>query len=38
MSSGKLTYQVSANTSSSPQTGKVVVNDKIFVISQASGQ
>jgi M6 family metalloprotease-like protein len=37
-SSGTLTYQVSANTSSSPQTGKVVVNDKIFVISQAIGQ
>ena len=36
-SSGKLSYQAAANASSSSRTGTIVVNDKVFVVSQGKG-
>ena len=35
--SGTLSYQVSANPGTTARTGRITVNDKVFVISQAGG-
>jgi M6 family metalloprotease-like protein len=35
---GTVNFQISANTSSKPRTGRIVVNDKVFSISQPGTQ